>query len=127
MAGWPGVPVVFLVDHAAQPDRIHRFRHLRPAGYINPVTGQVHNAGRAGTQTLIGAVCFLIGAVLLPERAEDVADRGNGANWRQHLGLIGRWPGHATHLSYREPPRLAILLPAPLTMTRGPRPGTPAG
>jgi hypothetical protein len=43
------------------------------AGYINPVTGQVHNAGRPGTQTLIGAVCFLIGAVLLPERAEDVA------------------------------------------------------
>ncbi|MFY9670588.1 MAG: hypothetical protein WAK44_21775, partial [Trebonia sp.] len=39
------------------------------AGYINPVTGQVYNAGRADTQTLIGAVCFLIGAVLLlPER-----------------------------------------------------------
>jgi hypothetical protein len=44
------------------------------AGYINPVTGQVHNAGRAGTQTLIGAVCFLIGAVLLlPERTEEVS------------------------------------------------------
>jgi hypothetical protein len=41
------------------------------AGYINPVTGQVHNAGRADTQTLIGAVCFFIGAVLLlPERTE---------------------------------------------------------
>jgi hypothetical protein len=44
------------------------------AGYINPVTGQVHNAGRANTQTLIGAVCFLIGAVLLlPERTEEVS------------------------------------------------------
>jgi hypothetical protein len=44
------------------------------AGYINPVTGQVHNAGRADAQTLIGAVCFLIGAVLLlPERTEEVS------------------------------------------------------
>ena len=44
------------------------------AGYINPVTGQVHNAGRADTQTLIGAVCFLIGAVLLlPERTQEVS------------------------------------------------------
>jgi len=44
------------------------------AGYINPVTGQVHNVGRADAQTLIGAVCFLIGAVLLlPERTEEVS------------------------------------------------------
>ena len=42
------------------------------AGYVNPVTGQVHNAGRADTQTLIGAICFLVGAVLLlPERTEE--------------------------------------------------------
>ena len=42
------------------------------AGYVNPVTGQVHNAGRANTQTLIGAICFFIGAVLLlPERTEE--------------------------------------------------------
>ena len=45
------------------------------AGYVNPVTGQVHNAGRAGTQTLIGAICFLIGAVLLlPERTEETGE-----------------------------------------------------
>ena len=44
------------------------------AGYINPVTGQVRNVGRADTQTLVGAVCFLIGAVLLlPERGEGAA------------------------------------------------------
>ena len=42
------------------------------AGYINPVTGQVHDVGRANTQTLIGAICFLIGAILLlPERTEE--------------------------------------------------------
>ena len=42
------------------------------AGYINPVTGQVHNVGRADVQTLIGGVCFFIGAVLmLPERAQE--------------------------------------------------------
>jgi hypothetical protein len=47
------------------------------AGYINPVTGQVHNAGRANTQTLIGAMCFLIGAVLLmPERTEEAHGQG---------------------------------------------------
>ena len=48
------------------------------AGYVNPVTGQVHNAGRASTQTLIGAVCFLIGALLLlPERTS--GEDGDGS------------------------------------------------
>lgn len=43
------------------------------AGYVNPITGQVHDVVRADTQTLIGAVCFLVGAVLLlPERTEQV-------------------------------------------------------
>jgi len=42
------------------------------AGYVNPVTGQVHNSSRADAQTLIGALCFLVGAVLLlPERTEE--------------------------------------------------------
>jgi hypothetical protein len=46
------------------------------AGYVNPVTGQVHNAGRADTQTLIGAICFLIGAILLlPERTEEARNK----------------------------------------------------
>jgi hypothetical protein len=41
------------------------------AAYVNPVTGQVHNSARASTQTLIGALCFFIGALLLmPERTE---------------------------------------------------------
>jgi len=42
------------------------------AGYINPATGQLHNAERSNLGTLIGAVCFLIGALLLlPERTEE--------------------------------------------------------
>jgi len=42
------------------------------AGYVNPITGQVQNAARADTQTLIGSVCFFIGAaLLLPERTEE--------------------------------------------------------
>jgi hypothetical protein len=46
------------------------------AGYVDPVTGQVHNSGGADATTLIGAVCFLAGAVmLLPERTEE-ARRG---------------------------------------------------
>ncbi|MFD0277593.1 hypothetical protein ACFVHB_27300 [Kitasatospora sp. NPDC127111] len=45
------------------------------AGYVNPVTGQVRNATEADTTTLIGAVCFLVGAVLLlPERTEEARD-----------------------------------------------------
>lgn len=46
------------------------------AGYIDPVTGQVHDSDRADTQTLIGAVCFLAGSVLLlPERTEPAPER----------------------------------------------------
>ena len=42
------------------------------AGYINPATGQIHNAERSNLGTLVGAVCFLVGALLLlPERTED--------------------------------------------------------
>jgi hypothetical protein len=42
------------------------------ASYINPATGQLRNAERANLGTLVGAVCFFIGAVLLlPERTHD--------------------------------------------------------
>jgi hypothetical protein len=42
------------------------------AAYVNPVTGQVRNVERANLSTLVGAVCFFIGAVLLlPERTEE--------------------------------------------------------
>jgi len=44
------------------------------AAYVNPVTGQVRNVDRANLQTLIGAVCFFIGALLLlPERTEEAS------------------------------------------------------
>jgi hypothetical protein len=44
------------------------------AGYISPVTGSLRNAERANLGTLVGAVCFLIGAVLLlPERTEEAS------------------------------------------------------
>jgi len=44
------------------------------AGYIDPVTGQVRNAAGANAGTLAGAVCFLIGAVLLlPERTAEAS------------------------------------------------------
>jgi len=39
------------------------------AGYISPATGQLRNAERSNLGTLIGALCFLAGALLLlPER-----------------------------------------------------------
>jgi peptidoglycan/LPS O-acetylase OafA/YrhL len=41
------------------------------AGYISPATGQLRNAERANLGTLVGAVFFLAGALLLlPERTE---------------------------------------------------------
>jgi hypothetical protein len=41
------------------------------AGYISPATGQLRNAERSNLGTLIGALCFLAGALLLlPERTE---------------------------------------------------------
>jgi len=44
------------------------------AGYINPTTGQLHNAERSNLGTLIGAVCFFVGALLLmPERTEGIS------------------------------------------------------
>jgi hypothetical protein len=43
------------------------------AGYISPATGQLHNAERSNLGTLVGSVCFFIGALLLlPERTEEV-------------------------------------------------------
>jgi hypothetical protein len=42
------------------------------AGYINPATGQLRNAERSNLGTLVGAVCFFVGALLLlPERTEE--------------------------------------------------------
>jgi hypothetical protein len=45
------------------------------AGYINPATGQLHNAERSNLGTFVGAVCFFVGALLLlPERTGEVSD-----------------------------------------------------
>ena len=43
------------------------------AGYVDPATGQLHDAEAVGgLGTFVGAVCFLAGALLfLPERAEE--------------------------------------------------------
>jgi hypothetical protein len=46
------------------------------ASYVDPVTGQVRNATGANATTLIGALCFLVGSVLLlPERTEETRRR----------------------------------------------------
>jgi hypothetical protein len=42
------------------------------ASYVIPATGELRNAERANLGTLVGAVCFLVGALLLlPERTEE--------------------------------------------------------
>ena len=44
------------------------------AGYISPATGQLRNAERSNLGTLVGAVLFLVGALLLlPERTEEAS------------------------------------------------------
>ena len=44
-----------------------------PRSYVIPATGVVRDAGRANLGTLVGAICFLIGALLLlPERTEEI-------------------------------------------------------
>ena len=44
------------------------------AGYISPATGQLRNAERSNLGTLIGALCFFAGALLLlPERSEEAS------------------------------------------------------
>lgn len=50
------------------------------ASYVIPATGDLRDASRANLGTLVGAVCFLIGALfLLPERTEDVHDSDEDA------------------------------------------------
>jgi hypothetical protein len=52
------------------------------AAFVNPVTGQLRNEDLASLGTFVGAVCFLVGALLLlPERTE--AGLGVAANWEQ--------------------------------------------
>jgi hypothetical protein len=47
------------------------------AGYIDPSTGLLRNADRSYLGTFIGAVCFLVGALLLlPERTEEHESTG---------------------------------------------------
>ena len=44
------------------------------AGYINPSTGQIHNAELTNLGTFTGALCFLAGALLLmPERTGETS------------------------------------------------------
>lgn len=50
------------------------------ASYVIPATGDLRDASRANLGTLVGAVCFLIGALfLLPERTADVHDSDEDA------------------------------------------------
>jgi hypothetical protein len=50
------------------------------AGYINPTTGQLHNADRSSVSTFVGAAFFFVGALLLlPERTEPVPEPATAA------------------------------------------------
>jgi hypothetical protein len=60
------------------------------AGYINPATGQLRNAGRSNPGTFIGAVCFLAGALLLlPERSAAGSATGSGTADRSGEPVTG--------------------------------------
>jgi len=48
------------------------------ASYVVPATGQIRNLERSNLGTFVGALCFLVGAVLLlPEGAEAVDERNS--------------------------------------------------
>jgi hypothetical protein len=78
--------VVVLVDHASQPAQVHRLRVSRPSpatplGVVGVIFALVwvglllmrRDVALANLGTLVGAVSFLIGALLLvPERTEDI-------------------------------------------------------
>jgi hypothetical protein len=65
------------------------------AGYISPATGQVRNLAGANLTTFAGAVCFLVGAVLLlPERTE-------------HASGQAAAPGDGGKMARQEPPPVA--------------------
>jgi len=54
------------------------------ASYVIPATGELRNAERANLGTLVGAVCFLIGALLLlPERTEESSTAPGGDDNRE--------------------------------------------
>lgn len=58
------------------------------AAYVDPATGQLRNAERAYLGTLVGAVCFFIGAVLLlPERTENASGQVATPAGDRALGL----------------------------------------
>jgi hypothetical protein len=43
------------------------------ASYVIPATGELRNAAQANLGTLVGAMLFLVGALLLlPERTEEI-------------------------------------------------------
>jgi hypothetical protein len=74
-------PVLVMVDYAGHLVGSVAFGVSAVAGYINPATGQLHNAERSNLGTFVGAVCFFVGALLLlPERAEEVSDAGTTAS-----------------------------------------------
>jgi hypothetical protein len=50
------------------------------AAYVVPASGDVWNAEVSNLGTLVGAICFLIGAILLlPSRAVTAVDRNPAA------------------------------------------------
>src|SRR5262249_5207421 len=67
------------------------------ASYVSPVTGDIRNAERANLGTFVGAVCFLIGAVLLlPERTETASGQvpaQSPCRWRVRHGCTGTQGG----------------------------------
>ena len=71
------------------------------AAYVNPSTGELRNAERSNLGTFVGALCFLVGAVLLlPERTAEPADESatltvrsltttDRARWRRRSASAG--------------------------------------
>ena len=84
-----------MVERGGQPGRLGRVRDRGVASYVVPETGDVLALAAANFTTVIGALCFLAGAVLLlvggPPRPQRPAFNGAGLPARLSR-RIGRAP-----------------------------------
>jgi hypothetical protein len=62
------------VDRGGESRRLRRVRISAVAGYVVPSTGSALDLAAANAWTALGALCFLIGAVLLlPDSARSAS------------------------------------------------------
>jgi hypothetical protein len=97
-------------------------------GYINPSTGQPHNAERSNRGTFTGALCFFAGALLrLPERTEQTSGPVTTPAASDTSIRRQRSARHARRPEFARCPSGRLHLPARPTSKSGAIPRRPGG